>query len=106
MNCCTKLFEYPHSEDKDMRAELYGLLQNGEYPTYINKHIEKVESDGFIVESIYFNGPNFIFVEYGKNIGEISFVSKENWQSQMRVNFVHRESDLKYPLVFAFEKKI
>jgi len=70
------------------------------------KHVEKIESDGFKVESLSFNGPKFIFIEYGDDSGKISYVSEKLWKPQVLINFVHMESyKIKYPLVLDFIKK-
>ncbi len=104
---CNKILFYdkPYIE-KDIRKELYELLFDNEYPSATIKRIENIESDGFIVDSITFNGPGFIFTEFGEKIGEIQYVYKINWKSQMKITFYHRENNkLKYLLVLDFEKK-
>ncbi|MGE8535900.1 MAG: hypothetical protein ACN6OJ_15035 [Chryseobacterium sp.] len=106
MGCNKILFSQNPYCEKDIRKEMYDLLFDHEYPSWVLKHVEKIEYDGFLVESLSFNGPKFIFIEYGNNAGEISYVPEKIWKSQVLINFIHRDlRNLKYPLVLNFEKK-
>lgn len=88
----------------DIRKKLYDFLFDNEYPSLVLRQIETIESNGFLIESISYNGPTFIFKELGENIGEIQHVSQERWKPQMKINFSHI-SNIKYILVLDYLKK-
>ncbi|MGI9582650.1 hypothetical protein ACR1PO_15755 [Chryseobacterium sp. RRHN12] len=105
MGCNNILFYDKPYIEKDIRSELYNLLFSNEYPSYNIRQIENIESNGFFVESISLNGPTFVFVDAGEDIGEIQYVHKTKWKNQIKIDFRHNRSNMKFILVLDYLKK-